>query len=350
MKNMFSSYRIKNKEIKNRIVMPPMVYFGLKNDDGFVTDEHVKHYEARAAGGTGLIIVEAACVNQDGRLADIQLGIWSDEHIKGLKRIADACHRHGAIVLVQIHHAGFKTPKKVSPFSVSSSEYIVGKSTSRALSIEEIKLLEQDFAKAAKRAKKARFDGVEIHGAHGYLISQFVSPVVNKRNNEYGGTLKNRTKFSVEIIKKIRKETGHNFIIGYRMGGNEPHLEDSIEIAKLLAAAGIDLLHVSAGMTTKEHPVAPVDFPYNWIVFCGTEIKKHVKIPVITVNGIRTPKQAAFLIENELADFVAIGRGLLVDPQWVQKARWNMDIISCEECSRCHWFTCIEKCPRYIKS
>lgn len=349
MKNrLFLPITIKGKNIRNRAVMPPMVCFGKADDEGFVTDKHVEHYKARAKGGTGLIIVEATCIQKDGRLSDDQLGIWSDEHIAGLSRIVQACHEYGAVIMLQIHHAGLKTPATVTDTPVGPSKD--KNKPSRELTIEEIENIKQDFLKAALRAKEAGFDGIELHGAHGYLLNQFISPVTNHRNDEYGGDLEKRMKLPLDIIRDIRQELGNeNFIIGYRMGGNEPSLKDGIKIAKLLEEAGVDLLHVSAGIESPDIPLPkpPRNFPFNWIVYCGTEIKKNVSIPVIVVNGIRTSSQAALIIENRLADFVAVGRGHLVDPNWANKAIKKMETVSCLECKPCKWFENGDLCPRH---
>ncbi|NLJ41093.1 MAG: NADH:flavin oxidoreductase [Clostridiales bacterium] len=345
---LFFPITIKGKYIRNRSVMPPMVCFGEAENDGFVTDKHIEHYKARARGGTGLIIVEAAAVHPDGRLSADQLGIWSDKHIQGLSKIAHACHQYGAITLIQIHHAGLKTPQSVVDIPVGPSKNY--DNPSKALSMEEIENIKKDFVEAASRAKKAGFDGIELHGAHGYLLNQFTSCITNRRKDEYGGGLAGRMKLPVDIIRLIAKESSRDdFIIGYRMGGNDPTLSDSIKIAKELEEAGIDLLHVSKGIQDPDNPLPqePKGFPFNWIVYAGTEIRKNVSIPVIVVNGIRTPKQAALIVENRLADFVAIGRGHLSDPEWTNKAMDGLEPTPCIECQpRCHWYTNGDLCPR----
>lgn len=346
MVNLFSEYEVNGMTIKNRVVMPPMVCFGWAGRDGVVTDAHVSHYEARAKGGVGLIIVEATCVNAGGRLADSQLGLWEDSQIAGMARIAEACHQHGARVLVQIHHAGFKAARNVTEDPVSASDYSEKDIRARAMTMEEIKNIQEEFASAAIRAEKAGFDGIELHGAHGYLISQFMSPLVNKREDAYGGSVENRVRFAAEILSMIRERAGRKFIIGYRMGGNEPDLEDGVEIARMLEKSGVHILHVSAGITSDKLPEVPAGFPYNWIVYCGVQVKKHVRVPVIAVNGIRTPEQANGLIEQELADFAAVGKGLLVDAGWVIKAQAGLPVTDCLECRRCAWFTSGSLCPR----
>ena len=346
MKNLFSEIRIRGKKISNRIVLPPMVCFGWAGDDGFATDKHVQHYKKRAKAGVGLIVLEATCIDKNGRLSDSQLGIWSDEHIKGLLQITKACHEYNSKVLVQIHHAGSKTHSRVNPQSVDPSEWESNGKTARALTIEEIKAIQMDFATAAARAKAAGFDGVELHGAHGYLIGQFASPITNKRTDQYGGSLENRMKFAVEIVELVRKATGEDFIIAYRMGVNEPSLEDGVQIAKILEAAKVDILHVSAGISGDELPKEPESFDYNWIVYGGTEVKKAVGIPVIVVNGIKTPSRANYLIEAGLADFAAIGREQLADGYWAMHALNGEPIDQCLQCKPCAWFSNGDNCPK----
>lgn len=348
MNNLFSNITIKGNEVKNRIVVPPMVCFGWSDEHGITSKAHIEHYENLARGGAGLIILEAHCVQQNGRLASTQLGIWSDDHIEGLKLIADACHKHGAVVLVQIHHAGFKTPNAVTDVPVAPSSIDKNGQTIRELTLEEIYQIQDNFVNAAKRADLAGLDGIELHGAHGYLIDQFVSPVINKREDKYGGTFTNRMAFVCEIIEKIKTVVSQNFILGYRMGGNAPTLENGIKVAKKLQSIGIDLLHVSAGISDGTTTELSKDFPYNWIVYLGTEIKKHVTIPVIVVNGIRTKAEAEFIIEEDMSDFVALGMAHLVDPNFANKAKANLEPISCLGCKKCQWSTDGMKCPRVI--
>ncbi len=354
MAGLFSEFNIRGFKIKNRIVMPPVVTFDYGREDGKVTDEHVMHYGKKAADGAGMIITEAACVNPGGRLAGIQLRLWSDEFIEGFSRIAGECHKYGTVVLAQIHHAGLKTPRKLSDDIVSPSGYTGpagGAGSARSLKQDEIRRLREDFINAALRAKKAGFDGIELHGAHGYLLNQFVSPGINKREDLYGGSVKNRARFTVEIIKGIREATGEHFIIDCRMGCNDPDLKTSIETAKEFEKAGADILHVSFGMTgyykpgSPEEPKVPAGFNYNWIVYGGTQIKSNVNIPVTAVNCIRTPERANYLLENNLADFTGILRGLLVDDDWIGKARRREKVKECLNCRICSWFRSGKECP-----
>jgi 2,4-dienoyl-CoA reductase-like NADH-dependent reductase (Old Yellow Enzyme family) len=341
MTTLFSSFKIKSHEIKNRIVFPPFVNFGWSDENGKISQKNVEQYEAIAKGGAGLIIVEATCVEKDGRIFSYQPGIWSDDHIEQFKPVTEACHKHGTVILLQIHHAGLATRKGLSERVVGPSAH-ADIDKSHALTVDEINQLKDKFIAAAARAEKAGFDGVEIHGAHGYLLSQFANSVINLRTDEYGGSHDNRLRLAIEIIRGIRKSSNSNFIIGYRMSGNSPTLADGVEVAKILDKEEIDLLHVSHGGEKGIIPEVPSDFAYNGIVFNGVQVKKHVKTPVIAVNEIRTPKRASWLIESGYADFVAIGRDMACDYEWANKAQSGEKIDFC--------ISCKPKCKRYVKA
>ncbi len=356
MNELYSEIKIRNTKIKNRIVMPPMVCPGFTGEDGFVSLKNVERYRDRARGGVGLIIVEATCINKTGRLSPAQLGLWSDEQITGFSRIANFCHDYDTKVLVQIHHAGLAVASSVPGEPVAPSHF-QGLSRSnqnikaRAITLAEVTTLQDEYVAAAVRAQKAGLDGVELHGAHGYLISQFFSPLVNKREDDYGGSLVNRTRFATEIIAKIRQAVGSDFVISCRMGCDEPDLESSIQIAQLLEKAGIDILHISTGMTNfiageiADIPV-PKYFHYNSIVYRGALIKEKVNVPVIVVNGIRAPLDAAYLVENKYADLVAVGRGLLVDPEWANKGQKYLQVTPCLRCKACAYRNPPNSCPQ----
>lgn len=307
MTTLFDKIKIKNIEIKNRIVLPPLVRFSMVGKDGFVTDRVVEWYKDVCAGGTGLVIVEASAVAENGKLRDNQLGIWDDKFIEGLKKIADICHEYSVPVLIQLHHAGFKEEIKNVPEAV----------------LDEI--LEQ-FKRAFERAKKAGFDGIEIHGAHTYLISQLNSRIWNIREDKYGGNFEKRMYFSKKLIEDTKHLFNDNFILGYRMGGNEPLLEDGIKIAQYLEKIGVDILHVSSGVPSPEMKQErkieyPKNFPLDWVIYMGTEIKKYVKIPVIGVRKIKKESEASWLIENGMLDFVAVGRAMIARPNWAEIAQ-----------------------------
>ena len=190
-----------------------MVCFGFPVERGLVTKEHIKHYTARAKGGVGLIVIEATCVNPAGRLSEKQLGLWSNDQIAGFGKIATECHQYGAVVLVQIHHAGMGVFPGITDDVVSSSNFSGqsrfggGQILARALTLDEIHDIQKDFVAAAVRAQKAGLDGIELHGAHGYLISQFLSPLINRRSDAYGGSVTKRVRFVKEIISGITKSS-----------------------------------------------------------------------------------------------------------------------------------------------
>jgi 2,4-dienoyl-CoA reductase-like NADH-dependent reductase (Old Yellow Enzyme family) len=360
MSELFSDITIRNTKFKNRIVMPPMGCHSFTADDGFVSIANSERYRDRARGGVGLIIMEASCVNPTGRVTPTQLGLWSDDQMRGYSRVAEYCHDYEGRGMVQLHHAGIAVAAGVTDDPVAPSDFQGLSKTgqniqARALTVTEINALQDDFAAAAVRAQKAGLDGVELHGAHGQLISQFFSPLVNKREDEYGGSLVNRTRFATEIIAKIRQATGSNFIISCRMGCDEPDLESSIRIAQELEKAGVDLLHISTGMNglftayasrPTVNPPVPAYFHYNWIVYWGTLIKEKVKVPVIIGDAIKTPVDATWLIENKLAEFVAVGRSLLVDPEWANKGQQYLQVTPCLRCKICAYRTPPKACPQ----
>ncbi|HHY47648.1 MAG TPA: NADH:flavin oxidoreductase [Firmicutes bacterium] len=335
---------IRGVEIRNRIVMPPMVRFGWAGPLGEVTDRHVEHYARRARGGVGLIIVEAAAVAPNGKLAAAQLGVWDDMHIPGLRRITHACHRAGAKILLQVGHAGGNTTfdnigeTPVAPAGVP----LPGKEAlgaPRPLTQAEIRGIVRQFGLAAARAEAAGFDGVEIHGAHGYLLSQFLSPVTNRRTDEYGGPLENRARFLLEVVREVRARVGPGFIVGYRLGARDLvpgglGIEESQRVAVSLEAEGVDLIHVSHGVPGEALPSVPPGSPYSYLVHLAPPIKAVVRVPVIAVGRIVDPGIARSILENGMADMVAIGRALLADPEWANKAIAGRDreIARCRQC------------------
>ena len=227
--NIFTDFKIKNIHIKNRIVLPPMVRFSLVGDDGYVTEALIEWYGMIARSGVGLIIVEASAVEESGKLRENQIGIWNDSFIEGLTKVANEIHKYDVPCMIQIHHAGFK--ERISEVPEEGLDRI-------------LRLFEEAFV----RAKKCGFDGIEIHGAHTYLISQLNSKLWNKRKDKYG----ERLYFSKKLIENTKYLFDDNFILGYRMGGNEPELEDGIENAKILENYGLDILHVSSGVPNPE--------------------------------------------------------------------------------------------------
>lgn len=344
-----SEKSIKNKIVKNPFVVPPMVAFGLTKGDGFVTDEVLSHYDKLSKGGAGIVIVEATCINKNARLASKQLGIWDDKYIEGLKRISELIHTNGCLAILQLHHAGLKAREDITDIPLTSSDYKLNGRSSRGMTLDEINTCVKDFEQGGRRADLANFDGVEIHGAHGYLLTQFFSSKVNNRMDTYGGSFENKLRIAKEIYTSVNNITRDDFIIGIRMGCNDDNLEESIQRARALEEIGYDYLHVSSGFdNTPLEDDIDKDFPCNWIVYGGTKIKEQVKIPVIGVNMIKTAYQINYLLENDLLDFIAIGRPQLADPNFINKILNEEEVISCLECKPCKCFNDIKSCPRYI--
>jgi 2,4-dienoyl-CoA reductase-like NADH-dependent reductase (Old Yellow Enzyme family)/thioredoxin reductase len=339
---LWESFRIGRMELKNRVVMPPMVTrYG--SDDGFVTERTRNYYEARARGGAGLIIVEATYVHRQGWAFLNQLGISDDKFIPGMKELVDTVHKHGAKIAIQIHHGGREAKSTVSglqPVSASPLPGLAGE-TPREMAVEEIAETVAYFADAALRAKTAGFDGVELHGAHGYLIDQFLSPSSNKRKDDYGGSVNNRARFFLEIIADVKEAVGDDYPVWCRMDGREYGvegitLEDARKTARLVEEAGLAAIHVSAW-----GPAAPTNrttatFTPVVIEDLAEGIKKAVSVPVIAVGRI-TPEDAERLLQQGKADLIAIGKAMLVDAEWTNKVSAGKidDIKPCIICNGC---------------
>ncbi|MDR2247677.1 MAG: NADH:flavin oxidoreductase [Treponema sp.] len=351
----FFRYRLKGRILKNHIVFPPVLCFGWSRN-GEVTREHLEHYRNVADGGVGLIISEVTCIDAGARIDPSQLGIWSDEFIGGYREIARVCHDEGVPVMAQIQHGGVKTiaetpviPSKLTEGEIAAAgiDHKINAARARELETEEIAAIAAQFTDAAKRLKEAGIDGVEIHGAHGFLLSYFLSSITNKRKDEYGGSLENRARLITDIMKAVRRECGEDFIIGIRYGGATPTLEDGIEFAKIFEGAGCDILHISTGATPKDAVTVPEKYEeFTFPVYTAIEIKKHVSIPVIASNSVGTIDQANILVNGGLVDFVAFARNILADYHWPQKTERGLEVARCLRCKTCRWFKrALTECP-----
>jgi 2,4-dienoyl-CoA reductase-like NADH-dependent reductase (Old Yellow Enzyme family) len=311
---------IRGNHIKNRIVMAPMVTFSFHGDNrSYYGKQHIEHYTKRAKGGAGLIIVQATSVFG----AVDSTGMWSADDIAALKQIARNCHEYGAMIMMQLH--------------CSNADI-------NELSAEEIHSMQMNMKQAAIRACAIGFDGVEYHFAHGFTLCKFVDASYNRRTDGYGGDALNRARILTKIIPEIRNNTHKNFIVGVRMGEYLPESRDGIGVSRAFEKAGIDLLHISFGMQPPTHPV-PEGFICSPITYSGCRIKREVKIPVIAVNEIRTEEQVRFLIENDFVDFVAVGRGMLADPEFANHVINGEPVNTCVGCKSCFWFTDDKLCP-----
>lgn len=319
MKNkLFTPYTIKNVTLKNRIVMSPMCMYSSSNEDGKITDWHRVHYATRAVGGVGLIIVEATAVLPEGRISYRDLGIWSDDHIQGLKEITDLVHQNGAKAAIQLAHAGRKAELNEDIFGPSALAF-PGMKTPVEADANYIKGVVGAFKEAARRAKEAGFDIIEIHGAHGYLINQFLSPLANKRGDEYGGSPENRYRLLREIIDAVKTEFDGPIFVRVSANEYDPNgnsLEQYIEYAKNMKAQGVDLVDCSSGA------VVPADiqlFP-GYQVNLADQIRNKAGIATGAVGLITEVDQAEEILGNGRADLILLGRELLRNPYWALNA------------------------------
>ncbi|MCL2559834.1 MAG: FAD-dependent oxidoreductase [Turicibacter sp.] len=343
--SVFSAFTLKGKEVKNRFTVPAMVT-NYCNEDGTATERFIAYHEARARGGWGLIITEDYAVDPLGRGFKNVAGLWNDEQIAGHKELPKRVKAHGATILAQIYHAGRQTNAGViGPDALPVAPSAIGCPFStaipRELLIPEIEQIVSQFADTAYRAKECGFDGVEIHGGHGYLVAGFMSPYANKRVDAYGGNVMNRTRFPREIVKAIREKCGNDFVIGFRISADEfieggRTIEDTLVIVSLLEEAGIDLVHVSAGTyVSADRIVPPYQVPHGWITDFAAAVRRRVDIPVITVGRINEPFVANNAVKDGKADFVAMGRASLIDPELPNKAAADRygEIRNCIACN-----------------
>jgi NADPH2 dehydrogenase len=321
MSKLFSSIKIKDMELSNRIVMAPMCMYST-DDSGMVKEWHLIHYATRAIGGVGLIILEATAVEKRGRISANDLGIWEDEHIEGLKKIVDGCRMHGSKIGIQLAHAGRKCEVKDEDIiAPSSAAFDENYKTPKEMDKEDIKTVIKAFGVAAARVKKAGFDAIELHAAHGYLINQFLSPLINKREDEYGGSLENRTRFLKEIIVEVRQVWGHEKPLIVRISAEEflsegNHPEDLSKVINLVKDSGVDIAHVSSGGVVPANINA---YPGYQISYAET-IKHNTGLTVIGGGLISNGELAEEIVQNKRADLVFLGRELLRNPYWALSA------------------------------
>jgi len=345
MQPLFSPFAIKDIQLKNRIVMPGLASF-LIGDDGSITDATVEHYRRRAAGGPAMVIMEANAVSSEGIVSANQARIYDDRFIEGLSKIAGVVSSEGAVPAIQIHHGGRQTSIRVikrKPLAPSPIPCPTIRGEVEPLSIDGIHEIVQKFGDAAERAIQAGFKLIEIHGAHGYLVNQFLSKVSNIREDEYGGDTLGRSRFAIEIIEEIRRRIGPEFPLSFKISAQEfvpggLTVTESIEILKLLVKAGIDLVQVSAGNDiTPEWICQPMFMKKACLAESAAQVKKALNIPVMAVGRINDPMVASEILSANQADLVCVGRGLLADPEMPNKAREGRldEIRTCIACNTC---------------
>ena len=338
---LFSSLKIKSKTFRNRVVLSPMCQYKAK--DGIISDWHLQHYSRFAFSGLGAAFIEATGVSPEGRIGHGCTGIWSDDHVEGLSKIVKTFNEYDCLSGIQLAHAGRKASflrpwdgaspitenDKIEPAwqTIGPSAIPINNSSPvpKEMTIEDINRVKEDFKNAAIRANIAGFDIIEIHGAHGYLLHSFFSPISNMRNDQYGGNFENRIRFAMEIIADIKSVWPENKPLFYRLSsidapGQGATIEDNVQLAKSLKIAGVDVIDCSSGgitgspVLTKSKIIPGFQVPYS------EKIKKEAEISSMAVGAIINADQANEIILNKRADLVAMGRELLADTQWVYKA------------------------------
>ncbi len=323
---LFEAGRIGTLNLVNRLIMSPMLT--CYADGEYVSDRITRYMIERAKGGVGLITTEVAHVHPLGRLESNELAVYDDKFLPRLQRLTDAIHAQGSKIAIQIGHGGGRSRSKVIGAQPISASDVAGAfaEVPRPLTVDEIKALVEDFTRAAIRAKHSGFDGIELHFAHGYLLRQFISPYTNKRTDQYGGDIHNRARFGSEILQSIRAALG-DYPVWVRINGSDfvenggSTLEDAKVLGSLFEKAGADAIDVSAGTyesikwTTQTSATPP-----GCLVHLAEGVKSAVSIPVIAVGRINTPELAERILEEGKADFVALGRALIADPDFVRKA------------------------------
>jgi 2,4-dienoyl-CoA reductase-like NADH-dependent reductase (Old Yellow Enzyme family)/thioredoxin reductase len=352
---LFSPIKVGSLELSNRFVVPPMG-FDLTNEvangGGIVNQAVIDYWVARARGGWGLLIFEFTAIDPLGKAGPRHIGIWNDAFVAGFKQLTEAVHKYGARIAIQLGHAGRQTTEKIigaQPVSASPIACPVARETPRELASEEVYELVEKFGDAAVRARDAGFDAVEIHGAHGYLIAQFMSAYTNKRIDEFGGSFHNRMKFPVEIIRNVRRKIGSSFPLLFRISGEEKvpggrTIDETRAAARMLVEEGIDAIDVSVSVNvTGKYIIAPAVLPPGFLLSSGEEIKKAVSVPVISVGRINHPMYAEDAIETGKADLIAWGRSSLADPELPNKvAAGQLDDI-------CPCIACLQGCARLLE-
>lgn len=345
-KMLFTPIKIGHMEVRNRILMPAMGT-NFAAPDGSPTDRQIEYYAARARGGAGIVTTEVTEIDRRGKATPFSVAIWDDCLIPKWQKLADAVHAGGAKLVVQLHHAGRETNAAstggLRPVAPSPLPCPMCKDIPHELTIEEIEEVIEMFGDGARRARESGCDGVELHGAHGYLIAQFMSPYSNRRSDEYGGSLQSRLRFPIEVINRVRRKAGHDFPIIFRIAADEMveggyNVDHTRIICRLLEEAGVDAFNISraAGYAFIRWIQPPTGLPMGLNAPWSAAIKSAIKVPVAVVGRINDPLIAEHLLEQGYADMVAIGRQLIADPDWPKKVAAGDfdDIIPCTSCNQ----------------
>lgn len=313
--------------LKNRLVMPPMAT-AKSEEDGKINKALLDYYDEKSKGGyISLIIIEHSFITKEGKANPNQLSIGNDSLVDSLKELSDIIHRNGSKTVMQINHAGSATSEAITGMKIVGPSAIENPSKNtgeipKELSKEDIKILVKEFKEAAIRVKNAGFDGVEIHSAHGYLLSQFLSPITNKRTDEYGGDIKGRIKIHLEVIKAVREAVGEDFPVLLRLGAADYMdggltIEESVVASEEFEKAGVDIIDISGGLC--RYTIPGVTEP-GYFAPLSKAIKEKVKIPVIVAGGITEVENAEKILSEEKADLVGVARAILKDSHWAKNA------------------------------
>lgn len=350
MSGLFTPKMIGAMEVRNRVVMPAMTT-RLANEDGTVSDATIAYFAARAAGGTGLVTVEMASPERVGRHRFRELGIYDDRFVPGLQRLTEALHAHGAKASIQLGHAGGHTREDIcgeppiAPWALPHYVFEVTGATVTPLMMtrERIEQTVRAFVAAAARARAANFDCVEVHAAHGYLLSQFLCPAENWRRDEYGRSIENRARLTLQIVRRMKSEL-RGFPIILRLNANDYfpgglRFGDSLKVAKWAVEAGVDALHITAGhyrsLPSAHMMTPPMNCAEGVFLDYAARVKAEVTVPVIAVGRLGDPALAMHAVDSGQADFVALGRPLIADPDWVVKAQTGVAVRRCLSCNGC---------------
>lgn len=330
--HLFSPLKLRGVTLRNRIVVSPMCQYSC--EDGFATDWHLVHLGSRAIGGASLVFTEATAVEARGRISAADLGIWKDEHIAPLARVARFLREHGAVPGTQLAHAGRKASTRVPwdqrgaqisvedggwvPVAPSPVPFREGEMTPHELTRDEIREITKAFAAAARRAVEAAFEVIEIHGAHGYLIHQFLSPLANHRTDEYGGSFENRIRLAMEVVGAVRKEIPDAMPLFLRISASDWAeggwtLEESVELARCVKPAGVDVIDCSSGGMV---PYAKIELGPGYQVPFAERIRRDAGMATAAVGMITEPNQAEEIVAHGKADLVLLAREFLRQPYW----------------------------------
>ena len=329
---LFTPAKIGSCEIPNRLIVPAMVV-NLCTEDGMITERYIRYIEEKAKGGWGMIITEDYAVNENAKGYQFIPGLYNDAQIEGNKKLTETVHKYESRIFCQMYHPGRQSKHAVNgnvqPLAPSTIKDPFCMDLPKEMTREEIHQIVRDFGTTARRAKEAGFDGIEIHAAHGYLISSFLSPFTNKRVDEYGGCFENRTRILDEVYAAVRENVGNDFPVQVRISANEYLLggrteADTYELARHLDELGVDAIHVSNGMYASpivRQIIAPMYTEHAFNMDAAEQVKKLVSCPVIVTNRINDPKMADTILKMGKADFIGMGRGSLADPHLPAKAK-----------------------------